>query len=219
MENFNEILQKAKADQNLIAEYKNNQRIFPDISSEEFTSLFLVHANTLLLKKLSDNRFERSADNKPVITQLKLWLQNSTEFVGNTKKGILINGKIGSGKTLIMESFMRTYNSLAEKEKQMQYKDSRLLFKEIIEDGVKAFSGGVLFIDDLGKEPLEYINYGYKSLPMVELLSERYRLGRLTFATSNFSVDKTFREKYGDTISDRIKEMFNIIELKGESKR
>jgi DNA replication protein DnaC len=75
-----------------------------------------------------------------------------------------------------------------------------------------------LFIDDLGREPKEVNNYGTKELPIIDLISIRYDFGALTFATTNFDSEK-LAEFYGVAIVDRFKEMFNMLVLKGASKR
>ncbi|GHU69577.1 hypothetical protein FACS189413_08700 [Bacteroidia bacterium] len=56
--------------------------------------------------------------------------------------------------------------------------------------------------------------------PTIELLCERYDSGTWTLGTSNFTLETLSSEnQYGKMTGDRIKAMFNFIELKGESRR
>ena len=64
----------------------------------------------------------------------------------------------------------------------------------------------------------EINDFGNKIQPIADLISFRYDNGALTHATCNYKID-TLTEFYGLTTTDRFKEMFNIIELKGESFR
>ena len=56
---------------------------------------------------------------------------------------------------------------------------------------------------------------------MQTILQLRYEVRRefVTHATTNLNPDTEFGNKYGDYIADRVKEMFNVIELKGSSRR
>ena len=57
---------------------------------------------------------------------------------------------------------------------------------------------------------------------MSEIMLDRYdnfkRYGVQTYATSNLGA-KEFGDIYGDRMRDRMREMFNFIEIKGESFR
>lgn len=214
-----EVIKKAEAEAKNIKNFKHNQRIYIDIKDTDFAKLFNIQAKAMLFRKNQDKVFNYNDDNKIIVRQLYLWLSNNESFNGNLQKGILLLGNIGSGKTLILESFIRVYNLFTEPEKKINIYDSRQLFYSLAEDGIKTFISELMYIDDLGKEPLEYTNYGYTKQPMIELLTERHSKGILTFATGNYSV-KDYEEKiYNKTISDRLKEMFNIFILKGESRR
>lgn len=62
---------------------------------------------------------------------------------------------------------------------------------------------------------------------MEEILTARYesflKYNTITHATTNFIFDSTgtrpFKQLYGERVEDRMKEMFNEITFKGESKR
>jgi len=89
---------------------------------------------------------------------------------------------------------------------------AKLVDNEVLIDNLKR----PLFIDDLGKESLEANNFGTKIQPIADLISLRYDLGSMTFVTTNYKME-TLTKFYGITTTDRFKEMFNIMELGGES--
>jgi DNA replication protein DnaC len=217
--NIQEIIQKAEQEAMLIKASKTNQRIYVDIEKKDFIKLFDIQVKAMLSRKNNSSSFNYDNNNKEIVQQLFFWLSNNSEFKGNLQKGILLVGNIGSGKTLIIESFIRLYNLICEVEKKIRIHDSRQLFYKLTEDGIGDYINQKMFIDDLGKEPLEFTHFGYTKQPMVELLTERHSKGILTFATGNYRIEDYGSKIYNETISDRLKEMFNIFILKGDSKR
>ncbi|KAA6312302.1 hypothetical protein EZS27_036746, partial [termite gut metagenome] len=70
-----------------------------------------------------------------------------------------------------------------------------------------------------GKTPMQTWRDSIRS-PMIELLCERYDTGAWTHGVSNFTLETLSSEnQYGRMTGDRLKSMFNFIELKGESRR
>jgi hypothetical protein len=64
------------------------------------------------------------------------------------------------------------------------------------------------------------MDFGNLKSPMIELLCERYDNGAWTHGTSNFTLETLSSEnQYGKMTGDRIKSMFNFMELKGDSRR
>ena len=216
--NIQEIIKKAENENTQIREFKKQQRIYLEIKDSDFAKLFNIQANSILVRKNQDKQFIYDEHNKIIIRQLYLWITNNS-FNGNSQKGILLLGNIGCGKTLILESFVRVYNLFAESKNKISIQDSRQLFYHITKYEISNYISHPLFIDDLGKEPLEHTHFGYTRQPMIELLSERHRKGVLTFATGNYTLDDYENTIYNKTITDRLKELFNIMILKGDSKR
>lgn len=86
-------------------------------------------------------------------------------------------------------------------------------------DGKDRLFVSPLFIDDVGTEQVEINNFGTKELPIYEIFNRRYLDRRfLMFITTNLKPSQ-MEERYGDRVRDRIKEMFNVIQIKGESRR
>lgn len=151
--------------------------------------------------------------NTGVINQLFYYLNKSENFQGNPEKGIMLVGSIGSGKTVIMDSFISVIEIYGRRIiEKIQAGD----ITKIIADGNDHYNKRPIYIDDLGKEPLEFVHYGSVLRPFEDFLDIRYRNSAITFATSNLSLDDM---KYNKHTKDRIVEMFNILVLPGKSRR
>lgn len=145
-------------------------------------------------------------------------------------KGILILGDVGTGKTTIMRHFQR-FLSFGSKN-VFKIAESRLIVRDYLKSGIVGIEKWTfdlkaegkhmnLCIDDLGLESEEAANYGQKIDVMGEVIADRYQLfikfGIKTHAISNLGSD--LKTKYDERISDRFREMFNIVKLTGISRR
>lgn len=140
------------------------------------------------------------------------------------KKGILLSGPIGCGKT----SLMTLVNYFIPKGKQYQIKSAREISFEYEKEGYKTINrysqtplnSGTLNInrnifcfDDLGiEQPQKY--FGNECNVMAEILLSRYDLfvskGIPTYITTNLSASE-LESKYGNRIRSRMREMFNLV--------
>lgn len=144
---------------------------------------------------------------------------------GDTIKGAIFWGSKGLGKTLNLDIFAKINREL--------YKIHTECYEaEEIEFGYKAYGADYilklsdlpcLVINDIGRESDVLKDYGTNRNIMADLLAIRYRRfqtkGFRTFGTMNAKIIKDVKELYSHRIEDRYNEMFNFIELKGESKR
>ena len=78
-----------------------------------------------------------------------------------------------------------------------------------------------LAIDEIGKEPTDSKHFGTGISVIQTILQLRYEVRRehITHGTTNLNPDEQFARIYGSYIADRVKEMFNVIEIKGETRR
>lgn len=210
---YKQILQQKN--ESLISEIKS-KRVFVDINSVDFKEIFLLESKNEILKRGIQSDFIIDNNNKHIVNQLYFYLIGSADFAGNTNKGILIQGSIGAGKTIIMNAFCNIIENLSKKV-------ITKIHSKKINEVIKLNDSGYLdkkplFIDDLGREGKEINDFGTKTTPLIDLFSIRYDLGSWTFATTNFNAD-TLQEFYGEAIVDRFKEMFNFLTLTGKSKR
>lgn len=154
-------------------------------------------------------------------------MQKNTEQVANwllngKRKGLVINGTIGNGKTTMMQAIRDTmYVLKVAKFDEVGWIDSHKLNNLYLEDkeGFKWFSERrFLFIDDLGENNTEILDYGNNVSPITELLRIRYAQRETTICSSN-KTKAELSEMFGERIADRIKEMFDFISFNGISYR
>ena len=147
------------------------------------------------------------------------------------KKGLLIIGGYGNGKTSVMRAFEQVLKKSNVKFSGYTTNEIVMMF-EAIQDNhdkeafYKKMRSGVRYFDDVLTER-EASNFGKVNL-MKEIIEERYNKGLKTYITCNYKDDtdndldqglEQFGERYGSRVYDRLFEMFNIIEFKGKSFR
>ncbi len=170
---------------------------------------------------------------KTIITELlKYFTGNESEY--SLKKGIYLYGSFGVGKTVIFRIIQRLLSAispLGEDGKKINKNGFMITsLEQIIEtyksDGNMDYFGYRkeskpihLCINEFGK-PINEKIYGTQANELIySLFMIRYELfqtGYLTHTTSNFRPEKLNIEPI---IKDRMVEMFNFIEVKGESLR
>jgi DNA replication protein DnaC len=164
-------------------------------------------------KKLIQNEF-----NKPLIKAICFFLSEDprfeTELNYSLKKGLLIRGVSGIGKTYLVTCV-----------KDNKFKPISIYSMIDISDEVREYGGfqtkgKVVYLDDVGSE--ETVNhYGSKINWFKEFL-ESYYLNSTDFSRLILSTNCNFdqiQEKYGFRVRSRMKEMFNIIDVKGKDLR
>lgn len=154
-------------------------------------------------------------------------------------KGIgLISSKKGTGKSVLMNLFQ---NNRRQPYLQIDTKNVAAMYKRDGEDAIKKHSEllyvppmptfnyweriGICF-DDLGQE-IPKGNWGDKSDVMVDVISRIYSTKQFNTEENRFSdfhftsnlSGQAFESRYGDMIRDRLREMFNVIIVPGESRR
>lgn len=152
--------------------------------------------------------------NQDLINQFYLYLIGDDDYYGDIYKGILLLGKIGCGKTLLMKGFLNVFEATTQK--VITGLHAKSLHNTIKEKGIEFYYQRPLFIDDIGKEPIEAKDYGNESKPFEDLISHRYNYNGIMFGTSNLTLEDM---PYQLHTQDRLKEMFNIIVMNGDSRR
>jgi len=222
--NKEQYLQKISSE--LSENIKKQRRIFINIDKESFINLFKINAKNEMIKRNIDKDFIIDKDNAEVIDNLYYYLIQNNEFKayknnkkidGDFNKGILLSGEIGTGKTIIISSFCNIIEGLSDKIIE-KYHSKQLIKRLNDEQDDEYFNERPLFIDDIGKEAKEIIDYGTRKYPMTDLFSTRYNYGAWTFGTTNYT-EKTLESYYGESITDRFNEIFNLLILKGKSRR
>jgi DNA replication protein DnaC len=143
------------------------------------------------------------------------------------RKGILLSGPVGCGKTSLMNLVKLTL----PQEQRYIVKSCREVSFEFIQDGytvirkysTQSFNKDIpktYCFDDLGTENnLKY--YGNDCNVMAEILLSRYDLfvnrKMLTYITTNLSSSE-IEELYGERVRSRMREMFNLIAFNESAK-
>ena len=144
------------------------------------------------------------------------------------KKGLLIVGDVGTGKTRVMMLFKQLMAANKDITKHFKMESSRQVIRNYtIEGGIVMnrlgkHSKDIICFDDLGLEEVNSKMYGNNANVMGEILLDRYDLfvynNIKTYATSNLNAD-SLEGIYGERVRDRLKEMMNYVVIKGESFR
>ena len=175
--------------------------------------------------------------NKPIIQQMIKYFYADPTFEGDLKKGILIHGPKGTGKTLlfiIFKDLISIFNLNKKSSKNINFQISRTSnvvekFERNGHEAIIQYRSKPYLFDDLGEENKNSMFYKNESNVMADIILDRslkfIQHGLLTHATSNYLIKDTIKNKewfkdfYGARVSDRMIEMFNMIKLEGESRR
>lgn len=204
---------------------KMRQRRFPlPLAYSDFQSLFFKFGAVCLLQRNQDRNFVIDDNNEPIIKQLYYFATNNPAFTGDLNRGILLQGKYGCGKTILLETYSLLHNHVVRKFSLnypvLLFFKSVELQEQIIKQSVNVFVRKPLIIDEFGRESKTVQDYGNITRPLSELLSLRSDAGSLTHGTTNFILNTLSSDEfYGGMIGDRLKTMFNFITLHGESRR
>ena len=215
-DNLKKELQEAEMEKNKLRTNLYAHKYRGDLPIDIFCNLLKAKADKLLSQKGILKEFKIDNDNREIIRQLYLYFIGSDECKWNIHAGIILAGKIGCGKTLLMTSYIQLSNELINK--QITSFHSKDLADVIKEKGIKEILQRPILIDELGREEAEVKDFGTVIRPIVELISARYEIGARTYATTNFKIEP-LTEKYGDFIVSRLLEMCNYIIMPGDSKR
>jgi DNA replication protein DnaC len=205
-------------------EKMQRRRLLLPLAYAEFRELFQAFGTGCLFSRNQNREFVIDRDNEPIVEQLYCYATQNPAFSGDLAKGILLQGKYGCGKTILLETYSMLHNHVVRKfglnQPLLLFVKSVELQEQIIRQSVKSFVQRPLIIDEFGRESKTVQDYGNISRPISELLSLRSDAGTLTHSTTNFTLETLSSEEfYGAMIGDRLKMMFNCITLQGESRR
>lgn len=182
----------------------------------------------------AEPRFVIDNRNKALIAAIYDWVWGKSSTLDSTK-GLLLWGPLGVGKSLLLKG-LQIYEGRINR-LSFGFRNDRLGFHLVsaaeislryAENGMEALSRYAdrtrianLAIDEVGREPLDSKHFGTSLNVIQTVLQLRYenRQKALTHITTNLNPNTDFASKYDYYIADRIKEMFNVIEIKGETRR
>lgn len=163
------------------------------------------------------------------------WLGRKEPGSFDPKKGLLLWGDIGTGKTTIIKGLQRylaMINQLCYGSNNrsicIEIRSAAEISLRYASEGMKALErwtereqAGHLAIDEIGREEIS-THFGTTCNTIQTLLQLRYeqRHTIMTLGTTNIDMSTDeFSARYGSYIFDRVKEMFNIVRVRGESRR
>ena len=202
-----------------------NRRFRLRVTYDQFTQLFAQSANYILRINGFSHNFTVDNRNESTLKQLHLYLAQSDQFAGDLRKGIMLQGRYGCGKSLLMESYAHLQNYLIKRYEVytfplLTFTTSNFLCTEIAKNGVQPYAKRVFVIDEFGREPKSVMDFGNTYHPMAELISVRADKPTITHGTTNFTLETLTSDGfYGSMIGDRLRAMFNFIVLDGGSRR
>jgi len=194
--------------------------------------------------KLSTNTdFELNDDSRKNVSIVFQYFLRDEQFFSNPclrpelsvpsfKKGLLIIGGYGIGKTQIMLAMEQALLSFGHRGFKF-YSVSDVVQKYEIcslpndkAEFYRNMNAGIILFDDITAERIAN-NFGHINI-IREVLEQRYARGKITHGILNYKegckgdLDETLNllnEKYGNRFYDRIFEMFNLVEFTGKSLR
>ena len=189
------------------------------------------------------SNFNIDDHNSNFFTNLIKYQFNDPSCEFDLNKGLLLHGNIGVGKTIAMmlfekkldiKYFPRRYKIVTCREVQMEFNKSGYdsIQKYSRDSFSKNYHGNgemldrnrplTICFDDLGTEDSQAKHFGNSTNIMSEIILDRYEMFQrdkmITHFTSNLTASE-LKNKYGDRVVSRLREMVNDVVLGGEDRR
>lgn len=155
------------------------------------------------------------------------FMQVANWLIAPTKNSLFLLGGCGTGKTTMLQTLHHLLSIEEFRCWQNPCVNTYCSFYTALqvaklanddEDFSYLCKRPILFIDDLGCEPVDVRNYGNSITPFVELLYYRYDNWLPMVISSNLTA-KELAERYGERVAERMREMFLLVPMTGESFR
>lgn len=189
--------------------------------------------------KEKNPNFRLSDDDKNIYSMVLMYFNEDPRFEQispsyTLKKGLLIRGNVGVGKTMMMKMVL-DFSLARYKYRPFKIIPCHSLSTEFIKNGAETITKNTtnsfnyyskkpvtICYDDLGAETLFSSHYSNKLNVMQMILMGRYEqfieVGMKTFITTNL-LREEMDELYGYRIRSRLREMCNDIHYPGKDRR
>ena len=218
------------------AKHSNVQFPSQKLSFVPFTEVIknLKDGYQIVVERDPSCKFVYTPDVADTITQVAKWMSTKEQHTNAFKRGLILRGQCGVGKTALMKAMQDVFAFYIDKEygSIKTVSATEIMRYEQCSDAYNYIANKtILFIDDLGAEPTDKRVYGNYESPLTDLIKFRYNNRKTTIMSTNklevtkIHADGTFdivgdelEEKYGPRIFDRLKEMCNMLFYSGEQK-
>lgn len=95
-------------------EKSRRRRLFLPLAYPEFRELFVSFGTYSLSRRNQKNQFVIDKNNEAIIEQLYLYATNNSSFADDLDKGIMLQGKFGCGKSVILETYSLLHNHIVK---------------------------------------------------------------------------------------------------------
>lgn len=198
----------------------------PNYSAEEIAAPLWEQYR--LLCAMRGKVVKNEDDVKGVCMKVAKWLTDPS-----TKGWLFILGNVGTGKTTLMNAISVIQGRMQHISNNVPHRWGsktisaldlpRYARDEDMERDYRDLMAGTdsrpfLYLDDVGQEPVEVKSFGNSLIPFVEIVHKRYSTQRPMVITSNLTI-RDILERYGERVADRMKEMTEVVNFRGQSYR
>lgn len=213
-------------------EYTRNEQDYQQMFARQLTTVHrfkldlpeneAIKILTAAYKAQVENRHCQFLEDDDIIRAIEFtasWLT-----LGNKKPGLYFTGFCGTGKTTMIKAIKMVvdwyYSNTRFKPTMTIIKATDLASMALnnYHEFKSLAKRTLLAIDDLGQEPAVISNYASVTKPCIEILSERYDAQLTTFISSNLAPE-SIKEYYDERLSDRFREMMEIIPFESKTFR
>lgn len=96
-------------------EKMRQRRLILPLAYPDFQNLFRSFGTVCLHSRNQNRNFIIDNNNEPTIEQLYYYATHNPAFDGDLNKGILLQGKYGCGKTILLETYSLLHNHIVKK--------------------------------------------------------------------------------------------------------
>lgn len=190
-----------------------------------------------------EGKFKLDEYNEPIFNLLCHYFSNDNGFISlatnmgidnpSLEKGIFLYGQFGVGKTWLMKLFAKNQRQVYHTVNAITIADN---FQKDGIEGIEVYTDKVknafndvscfyqresgLLIDDIGTEdPKKHFGNNRNVIgDLIEIRYSKQNCGLFLHGTTNLSANQ-IKEYYGGRVASRMREIFNIIDLKGADRR
>ena len=173
-----------------------------DFTGDEFKELFILRAELAMIEHRTPGTFTIDDFNRETLNLMFYYaIRTHTELI-NPTIGVILTGKFGCGKSIMMSAFCKVLNDLVLIDSKIEEIHAIALSEMIKAEGILPWAKKPLLIQDMGMEEPIVNHYGNKFNPI-----------------STNQKWSSLEDHYSAYVGTRAKEHVNFIHLKGESRR